>query len=132
MNDEPLRLLIDSCLTPTAVPRLLAAFGARIDAVHADRVLPLGTPDVAVMDWAGAEQRLLITANSADFLALLRDRSKHPGVGLVIDQNTRARQVRAVERLAGALLRRAAAGGILSERVFIWTRANRLIVRRTR
>ncbi len=126
----PLRLIVDACLTPAVVSRLAEAFKGTVDAVHADRVLPLGSSDVTVLDWAITQSRIVVTANGADFVALARGRPGHPGLGLVTDQDTRVRQIRSVERLIRALLARRDARRPLAGHVFTWTRADRLAVRR--
>lgn len=130
MRRARLRLLIDACLSPSIPQHLADRFGDAVDAVHADRMLPPGAPDSAVVALGIVESRLIVTANEADSITLIREWPDHCGLGLVTNQDTRSRQAGSVERLAGALLRRIASGDAIAGRVFVWTRAGRLIVRR--
>ena len=56
-----LRLLIDACLSPAVVIHLSILFGARIDAVHIDRIARPGMSDEAVFDLEG---RLTFTSRA--------------------------------------------------------------------
>ena len=117
-HQAPLRILIDACLTPGTVPHLAQLFGSAVDVRHVDQVLPLATTDAAVLSWAAAERRVVVTANRADFLRLVRGRASHPGLGLITDQDTRSRQIKSVERLISALLSHLAVGGTTINHVF--------------
>lgn len=125
-----LRLLIDACLTPAGIPHLAVIFGSKVDAVHVDRVLGPATSDERVFDWATHEGRLVITANNADFLALVHKRPGHCGLGLIDDQNTRIRQIEAIESLVSAILLHMDGGGSVPGHVFVMRRTARLSVRR--
>ncbi|HEV3157340.1 MAG TPA: DUF5615 family PIN-like protein [Candidatus Baltobacteraceae bacterium] len=128
---KTLRLLIDACLTPTAIAHLTKIFGKRINAIHVDRVLPPATADDAVFDWAVREQRVVITANNADFLKiLLRKKLVHSGLGCINEQNTRVRQIQEIERLVRALLSHIDEGKLVRNQVFVMRRSGRLAVRR--
>jgi predicted nuclease of predicted toxin-antitoxin system len=130
-SEAALRLLIDACLTPSAVAHLERAFGpAGVDAVHLDSVLPRAASDERVMDWAASRGRLVITANGADFLALARRRPNHCGLGLVADQSTRVRQIATIERLVHALLAHLADDKPLRGYVFTLRKSGQLAVRR--
>jgi predicted nuclease of predicted toxin-antitoxin system len=120
-----LKLLIDACLTPTAIGHLHRAFSGAVDAVHVDAVLPPGISDEAVLSRAAAEGRAVVTANTADFLVLVRSRPRHPGMILVADQNTRQRQVEAVATVVQAILLPLDRGGAVVGHVFVWRRAGR-------
>jgi predicted nuclease of predicted toxin-antitoxin system len=125
-----LRLLIDACLTPAAVPGLGRLFGERIDVIHVDQVLAPGTPDDAVLAWATREARAVLTANTMDFVDLARAGLTHHGLGLINDQNTRSRQLTAIEDLVRAIMGYVEAGGDLTDHVFVLRPAGRLSVRR--
>jgi predicted nuclease of predicted toxin-antitoxin system len=125
-----LRLLIDACLTPAVIPHLAGTVGSKVDAVHTDRILGPATSDERVLDWAMHEGRVVITANSADFLTLVHNRPGHCGLGLIDDQNTRVRQIEAIERLVCAIILHVEDGGSVPGHVFVLRRAARLSVRR--
>ena len=97
---------------------------------HVDRVLPPATPDSEVLSWATGESRLIVTANDTDFLRLAREGSGHPGLGFIDDQNTRVRQISAVEQLVRVLLAHTDGGGMLVDHVFVRRRTGRLAIRR--
>ncbi len=125
-----LRLLIDACLTPAAISHLARVFGDRVDSAHVDRVLGPGTSDEAVLAWATADRRMVLTANDVDFVLLARTGVPHHGLGLISDQNTRIRQIAAIERLVSALLGHMDGKGIVAGHVFVLRRTGRLSVRR--
>ncbi|HLY55081.1 MAG TPA: DUF5615 family PIN-like protein [Stellaceae bacterium] len=129
-DGAPLRLLVDSCLTPGVIDHSGEVFGGRVDVVHVDRSMPPATPDREVLAWAMAERRLVVTANQADFLLLVQA-GGHPGLGLVEDQNTRRRQIAAVERLVRAILDHVERGGTVEDHVFVLHRTGRVALRRT-
>lgn len=124
------RVLVDACLTPTIVGHLDQAFGPAIDVRHADQVLPPATSDAALLAWASAEGRLIVTANRTDFLRLVLGTPTHPGLGLVTDQNTRLRQVKSIEALVSAILTYVAEGGTSAGHVFTMRRTGLLVARR--
>lgn len=126
-----LRLLIDACLTPTCVPRLHQTHAHEVDAVHVDTVLPRGTSDAEVLAYAAAQTRVLVTANSADFLALVRSQGTHPGLLLVADQDTRERQVEAVRSLVSSILVWLDAGNNIEGHVFTLRRTSGKLAART-
>ena len=113
----PLRLLIDACLTPQAAPALAARFPGLVEAVHLDAIAPPGLPDEDVFALARREGRAVVTANSRDFLALVRRLPGHCGLVLVDDQNTRDRQIAAIAQIVAAIL---AEGTAVGGRVFTW------------
>jgi predicted nuclease of predicted toxin-antitoxin system len=123
-----LRLLIDACPSPAVVIHLSILFGARVDAVHIDRIARPGMPDKAVFDLAQRDQRAVVTANIRDFLALARTRPDHSGLVLVDDQNTRERQTAAIARIVTAMLARTEAS--TAGRVFTWRAASDRLVDR--
>ena len=123
-----LRLLIDACLTPAVVIHLSTLFGARVDAVHIDRIARPGLSDEAVFDLAQRDYRAVVTANIRDFLALARTRPDHSGLVLVDDQNTRERQTAAIARIVTAMLARTDAS--TAGRVFTWRAAAGRLVER--
>jgi len=101
-----------------------------IDAVHVDQVLGPASPDEAVLAWAAGESRMVVTANGADFIGLARAGAAHPGLGLINDQNTRNRQIAAIEQLSRALLDYLDGGGIVAGHVFVVRRTGRLSARK--
>lgn len=125
-----LRLLIDACLTPAALRQLVETFGPAVDAAHVDQLLPPATPDELVLARAIREQRLLITANGADFVLLARRRQDHTGIGIVNDQNTRARQVASIEQLVAMLLAHHDRGAPVAGHIFTLGRSGHVTVRR--
>jgi predicted nuclease of predicted toxin-antitoxin system len=124
-----LRVLIDACLTPTAIDHLKAVFDHRIDVVHVDQVLAQASSDARVLEWATAERRVVMTANEVDFVGLPRGGATHAGLGLISDQDTRDRQIIAIEALARAMLGHVESGGDVAGRVFILRAGGRLSVR---
>jgi predicted nuclease of predicted toxin-antitoxin system len=100
-----------------------------VDAIHVDHVPPLATRDTDVLTWAIGESRLVVTANEADFLRLARESTAHPGLGSIDEQNTRVRQVTAVEQLVRAILHYVDRAGILADHVFVLRRTGRLASR---
>lgn len=77
-----MRLLLDENVSPR-VAEALARDG--VDACHVrDRGL-LGATDRSVVECAFAEDRVLVTANVADFVTLARAREIHAGMILLAD-----------------------------------------------
>jgi predicted nuclease of predicted toxin-antitoxin system len=107
------KLLLDENVSPNVAEDLARIDG--LDACHVrDRGL-LSATDREVLDRAYDEDRILVTANIADFLKLARARDMHPGIVLLEDGALpRADQLRLI-RLAVAAI--AAAGGDLLNKV---------------
>ncbi len=77
-----IRLLLDENLSP-GVARILREEGR--DVVHVrDRGL-LGVSDAEVLERGFAEDRVLVTANVADFRKLAQSRELHAGIVFVVD-----------------------------------------------
>lgn len=85
VSDDPLRLrlLIDEDLSPRVSQRLREEAG--IDAVAVRDRGKLGACDRTILDLAFAEDRILITANAADFRRLAEEYDLHSGVVLLLD-----------------------------------------------
>ncbi len=78
-----IKLLIDEDLSPRAAVTLRDEDG--IDAVAVRERGALGRPDHHVLELAFREERILVTANVADFRKLARSRELHAGIVLVED-----------------------------------------------
>lgn len=80
MSDDPRppRLLLDEDLSPKVAERLRSDDG--IDAAHVRDRSRLGASDREVLDLAYSEDRILVTANVADFEKLARARELHTGI----------------------------------------------------
>ena len=61
-------------------------------------VLPMETADAAVLEFARREERILVTCNRDDFLALCR-RTEHPGVVILIRRRSRVAECAALLRM---------------------------------
>jgi len=85
------RLLLDAHLSGKAIGRALRAPGHDIRAIDAEKDLE-GLRDQGVLELAISEDRVLITANVADFLplltALIESGGSHPG-GILIPNSFR-------------------------------------------
>jgi predicted nuclease of predicted toxin-antitoxin system len=96
------KLLLDENISPKVAAELARVDG--IDACHVrDRGL-LAASDAEVLDCAFVEDRILVTANVADFVKLARARDVHPGI--VLFENgalLRAEQLRLVRLAVVAL-----------------------------
>ena len=65
-------------------------------------VLPVGTTDPEVLQWAQAHRAILVTCNRDDFLALRPD-GEHPGIVILIRRRTRQAEIAGMQSLiAGA------------------------------
>lgn len=96
-----IRLLLDENLSP-AVARTLRDEGH--DAVHLrDRAL-LGVTDSEVLERAFVEDRVLVTANVADFRKLAQSRELHAGIVFIVDGGlVRDEQLEVLRRVLEAL-----------------------------
>ncbi|MBI3180184.1 MAG: DUF5615 family PIN-like protein [Deltaproteobacteria bacterium] len=81
------RLLIDEDLSPWAAQRLASEDGT--DAVHVRDRGKLGQRDNVILDLAYKEDRILVTANVADYLKLAASRDLHAGIVLMENGNLR-------------------------------------------
>ena len=72
----------------------------------------------------------MLTANDMDFVMLARAGATHHGLGLINDQNTRSRQIAAIESLVGALFDFVDGGGVTADHIFVVRRSGRLAARR--
>lgn len=126
-----LRVLIDACLTPTAVTEVGQQFGQLVDAVHVNNTMPPGTSDDSILAWSRSNGRLIITANDDDFIrAIFEKCPDHAGLGCIRDQNTRERQVEQITALVEALLHHLAGGSQIAGHIFTIRKSRRLAVRR--
>ncbi len=94
----PIRLLIDEDLSPWVAQRLREEDG--IDAIGVRDRGMLAAPDREVLDFAFAEDRILLTANVADFVRLASARERHPGIILLLDGELGRREQLSVVRFA--------------------------------
>lgn len=76
-----MKLLLDENLSPRVALILCVEDG--IDACHVRDRGGLGIDDRAVMELAYREDRILVTSNVDDFVALARARELHPGIILL-------------------------------------------------
>jgi len=83
-----------------------------------------------VLEHARRNERTLLTADLGDFGALARTMRTHAGIGLIGEQNGRAQQIAAMDRLVDALLSHVAGGGALSGFIFRIRRTGRLAIGR--
>lgn len=97
-----MKLLLDENVSPQVADELVRSDG--IDVCHVrDRGL-LAATDAEVLERAFDEDRILVTANVADFVKLARARDIHPGVVLLEDGALpRAEQLRVVRLAIPAL-----------------------------
>ncbi len=102
MSVARVKLLLDENVSPKVAEELARVDG--LDACHVrDRGL-LAASDPQVLECAYDEDRVLVTANVADFLKLARAREVHPGIILFEDGAlSRADQLRLI-RLAVAAI----------------------------
>ena len=77
------KLLVDEDLSPWAAERLRIEDG--IDAIHVRDRGRLGALDHEVLELAFAEDRILATANVADFVRLASSREIHAGIVLLVE-----------------------------------------------
>jgi len=111
------KLLLDENVSPNVAAELARVDG--LDACHVrDRGL-LAATDAEVLERAYDEDRVLVTANVADFLKLARARDVHPGIVLFEDGALpRAEQLRLI-RLAVAAI--AALGDLVNKVLWVAT-----------
>lgn len=100
----PIKLLIDEDLSPWVALRLREDEGLDAIAVR-DRGM-LGATDAEVLAFAYGEDRVLVTANVADFLKLARAAELHPGIILVEDGDLPRADMLEVVQAALVVLRR--------------------------
>jgi predicted nuclease of predicted toxin-antitoxin system len=86
------RFLIDENLSPRIAQELRMKHG--YDALHVNEVGLQGAADGAVLSYAVAENRVLITNNGNDFRKLARRAPNHPGLGVIRDAGGRALQIK--------------------------------------
>lgn len=73
-----LRLLIDEDTQYRAIVEALRA--SQHDVLTANEAALTGQPDSIVLDFARQENRILLTRNCKDFLALHQNNPSHPGI----------------------------------------------------
>ena len=117
MSAARVKLLLDENVSPKVAAELARVDG--LDACHVrDRGL-LAATDAEVLERAYDEDRVLVTANVADFLKLARARDVHPGIVLFEDGALpRAEQLRLI-RLAVAAI--AALGDLVNKVLWVAT-----------
>ncbi len=76
-----MRFLVDECLSPDYVSRL--AQRGYPDAIHPIHVGLLGAADHVIVARALSEDRIVVTANGADFKKLLACEPLHPGAFVI-------------------------------------------------
>ena len=76
-----MRFLVDECLSPNYVGRL--AQRGYPDAIHPIHVGLLGVGDHRILARALQDDRIIVTANRADFKKLLSREQLHPGAIIV-------------------------------------------------
>jgi predicted nuclease of predicted toxin-antitoxin system len=82
-----IKILLDEDLSPWVAQRLREEHF--VDVVHIRDRGRLGLNDREILDFAFDEDRILITANVADFLRLAQAREIHCGIVLVLDGSLR-------------------------------------------
>ena len=97
-----MKLLLDENVSPNVAAELARIDG--LDVCHVrDRGL-LAASDAEVLERAYDEDRILVTANVADFLKLARAREVHPGIVLLEDGALpRAEQLRLIRVAVSAI-----------------------------
>ncbi len=73
------------------------------DAVHVNEAGLSGASDPAVLAFAIAEERIVMTSNADDFRGLARKAGTHPGMGVFLGATGRARQIVLGTALAQAI-----------------------------
>ena len=107
-----MRFLLDHDV-PDDLSYLLAELGHHVTLLR--EVLPPGTSDVDVLDYAYQSDCLLVTCNRDDFLRLA-EAGHHRGIVVIVRRRTRAAERAALLRL----LERAGPGGLESNINFAW------------
>lgn len=111
-----LSILIDEDLSPWVAERLRV--DQLIDAVHVRDRGRLGRSDREVLELAFTEDRILVTANVADFERLARAAEIHSGIVVVLDGALRRNeQLELLSKVIKALESEAAAGRDMVNRV---------------
>ena len=82
-REYEIKLLIDEDLSPWVAQQLRDKYF--VDVVHIRDRGRLGLSDREILDFAFDQDRILITANVADFLRLAKAREMHCGIVLVLD-----------------------------------------------
>jgi predicted nuclease of predicted toxin-antitoxin system len=77
------RFLIDENLTPMLASHLIATHG--FDAVHVNTVGLRGASDRDVLDYAIAQDRIVVTSNADDFRKLAQHAAAHPGLAVLLN-----------------------------------------------
>ncbi|NEO82813.1 MAG: hypothetical protein F6J87_00910 [Spirulina sp. SIO3F2] len=99
-------LLIDEDSQAKYLVNLLRAAGH--DVVTANEVEIMGLPDEEVLNYARQQNRVVLTRNCGDFLALHQVNPKHPGILAIYQESNPERNmgyrdvVRAIENLQAA------------------------------
>lgn len=110
------KILIDEDLSPWVAHRLRVE--KSIDAVHVRDRGRLGRTDREVLELAFSEDRILITANVADFERLARASEVHGGIVVVLDGSlSRAEQLDVLTKIVDTLSSEFAAGRDMINRV---------------
>ncbi len=73
------------------------------DAVHVNEVGLQGALDEAILRYAIAEHRIVITNNGDDFRRLARRQPGHPGLGVIREAGGRAAQIKFAVILVSAI-----------------------------
>jgi predicted nuclease of predicted toxin-antitoxin system len=110
------KLLIDEDLSPKVAQDLRERRGA--DAVHLRDRGKLGLSDTQVLDYALAEERVVVTANVKDFQRLVEGTELHAGIVLVLDGNLlRHEQISLIDKVLDILTKELAEGRDMVNRV---------------
>ena len=110
------KLLIDEDLSPKVAQHLRESRGA--DAVHLRDRGKLGLSDRQVLDYALAEDRVVVTANVKDFEQLQEDAELHAGIVLVLEGDLlRREQITLSDKVLDTLSKEIAEGRDMVNRV---------------
>jgi len=85
------RFLIDENLSPMLASHLRHVHG--YDAVHVNEAALGGASDRAVLAYAIAENRIVVTGNADDFRQLARNVEGHPGLAIIREAAGRGQQI---------------------------------------
>jgi predicted nuclease of predicted toxin-antitoxin system len=105
---RPVKLLIDENLSPSVALKLRQS---GLDAMHVRERGLLAATDAEVFAKAFSEDRVVVTSNVDDFLALAHAVEIHPGIVLVEDGELLRSEQEMVIRLAAAALEAEHMGG---------------------
>ena len=98
----PPKLLLDEHVSPEVANRLSAR---RIDATHVRNRGILGAKDHEVLKLAFDEDRILVTANVADFAKLVKSVEVHAGIIFLLDGSLRRdEQLELIEQAIAAVI----------------------------